>query len=64
MLWRPSEMKNDPPRITQRDKLTLSIQILAQTLNMQGQMCKNQMVRVTVGIHVHAAEQKVDAGVG
>ena len=32
MLWRPSEMKNVPPRITQRDKLTLSIQILAQTL--------------------------------
>jgi len=32
MLGRPSEMKNVPPRITQRDKLTLSIQIQAQTL--------------------------------
>jgi len=32
--FRPSEMKNVPPRITQRDKLTLSIQILAQTLHL------------------------------
>ena len=32
VLKRPSEMENDPQKITLRDKLTISSQILAQTL--------------------------------
>ena len=33
MLKQPSEMEDVPPKITLRDKLTVSSQILAQTLN-------------------------------